>query len=128
MGVLMLSLFLKTYDLIPDFIREKDYTDTIYIASVNKEIAKYTLELADIIRTEDFPCIVDYKFKNLKNQLSKASELGISITLIVGPKEMEQEKVVLRNMANNEQKTINSEDLIEEIYKTLDELEEMDSK
>jgi histidyl-tRNA synthetase len=127
MGVLMLSLFLKTYDLIPDFISEKDYTDTIYIASVNEEVAKYTFELADIIRTEDFPCIVDYKFKNLKNQLSKASELGVLITLIVGPKEMEEGKVVLRNMANNEQKTINSEELIEEIYKTLDELEEMDS-
>ncbi|MCK4686974.1 MAG: ATP phosphoribosyltransferase regulatory subunit, partial [Candidatus Lokiarchaeota archaeon] len=30
MGVLMLSLFLKTYNLIPEEIREKDYTDTIY--------------------------------------------------------------------------------------------------
>ena len=128
MGVLMLSLFLKTYDLIPEFIREKDYTDTIYIASINEEVAKYAIELADIIRTEDFPCIIDYRFKNLKNQLSKASELGVSITLIVGPKEMEQGEVVVRNMVNNKQKTIKSMEIIEEIYKIIDELEEMDSE
>ena len=127
MGVLMLSLFLKTYDLIPDFISENDYTDTIYIASVNEDVANYSIELADIIRTEDLPCIVDYKFKNLKNQLSKASELGVLITLIVGPKEMEQDEVVLRNMTTNEQKTISSEDLIEEIYRLFDELDEKDS-
>ncbi|MFX1394905.1 MAG: histidine--tRNA ligase [Promethearchaeota archaeon] len=128
MGVLMLSLFLKTYNLIPDFIREKDYTDTIYIASVNEEVAKYAIELADIIRTEDFPCMIDYRFKNLKNQLSKANELGVLIAIIVGPKEMEQKEVVVRNMVNNKQKTIKSEELIEEIYKILDQLEEMDSE
>jgi len=126
MGVLMLSLFLKTYDLIPDFIREKDYTDTIYIASVNEEVANYAIELADIIRTEDLPCIVDYKFKNLKSQLSKAGELGVLISLIVGPKEMEQDEVVIRNMKTNEQKTITTKDLIKEIYKSFDELDELD--
>ncbi|TFG22604.1 MAG: hypothetical protein EU529_09985 [Promethearchaeota archaeon] len=41
---------------------------------------------------------------------------------------MEQNKVSIKNMATNTQKTINSEDIIEEIYKNLDELEEMDSK
>lgn len=128
MGVLMLSLFLKTYDLIPEFIREKDYTDTIYIASVNQDVANYSIELADIIRTEDLPCIVDYRFKNLKSQLSKASELGVLISLIVGPKEMEHDEIVIRNMVTNEQKTINNKDLIEEIYKSFDELDEMDSK
>ena len=128
MGILMLSLFLKTYDLVPEFIREKEYTDTIYIASVNEEVSNYAIELADIIRTEDLPCIVDYRFKNLKNQLSKASELGVLIALIVGPNEMDRDEVVLRNMVTNEQKTISIKDLIEEIYKTFDELEETDSE
>ena len=125
MGVLMLSLFLKTYDLVPEFIRERDNTDTIYIASVNEEVSNYAIELADIIRTEDLPCIVDYKFKNLKSQLSKANESGVLITLIVGPKEMEQDEVVLRNMKTTEQKTIRIKDLIDEIYKLFDELDEM---
>ncbi|MFX0077440.1 MAG: histidine--tRNA ligase, partial [Candidatus Hermodarchaeota archaeon] len=59
MGVLMLSLFLKTYNLIPEEVQEKDYTDTVYITSINEEVSTYALELARMIRTEDFPCIVD---------------------------------------------------------------------
>ena len=128
MGILMLSLFLKTYDLIPDFIREKDYSDTIYIASVNEDVANYSIELADIMRTEDLPCIVDYRFKNLKSQLSKASELGILITLIVGPQEMEKDEIVLRNMVTNKQKIISNKDLIDEIYKLLDEIDDTASE
>jgi len=128
MGILMLSLFLKTYNLIPDFIREKDYSDTIYIASVNEDVANYSIELADIMRNEDLPCIVDYRFKNLKSQLSKASELGILITLIVGPQEMEKDEIVLRNMVTNKQKIISNKDLIDEIYKFLDEIDDTASE
>jgi len=124
LGVLMLTLFLKTYDLIPKEVYKKDYTDTVYITLVNKEVSTYALELARTIRDEDFPCIVDYKFKNLKSQLKKANELGILIVLIIGPEEVERNKVTIRNMVSEEQKSVNSEDIIEEIYTILDELEE----
>ena len=126
MGVLMLSLFLKTYNLIPDFVGEKDYSDVIYIASINEKVANYTIKIADIIREEEFPCIIDYRFKSLKGQLSKASELGVLITIILGPKEMEQNQVVIKNMVTNEQKTSDYKEIIEEIYKIFDELEDSD--
>ena len=125
MGVLMLSLFLKTYNLIPEFVGEVDYQDTIYIASVNENVASYVIKLADMIR-EDFPCVIDYKFKNVKSQLSKANELGVLVTLIIGPKEMEQNKGTIRNMTTNEQITIDVSNLIEEIYKIFDDLETLD--
>ena len=124
MGVLMLSLFLKTYDLIPEWISERDYTDTIYIASINESVSGYALELARILRDEDLPCIVDYSFKNVKNQLKKASDLGIAITIILGPKEMEAKKVTIKNMVSEEQKVVDLLDIIEEIFKILDEIEE----
>ncbi|MFX1426643.1 MAG: histidine--tRNA ligase [Promethearchaeota archaeon] len=124
LGILMLSLFLKTYNLIPEEVYKKDYTDTIYIASVNKEVASYSLELARIIRDEDFPCIVDYRFSNLKNQLKKANELGVIIVLIVGPEEVEGNKVTLKNLISEEQKSVDFENIIDEIYTILDELEE----
>ncbi|TFG20190.1 MAG: histidine--tRNA ligase [Promethearchaeota archaeon] len=123
MGTLMLSLFLKTYDLIPPEIRDKDYTDTIYIASINEKVSKYALKLAKIVRNEEFPCVIDYRFKGLGNQLSKANELGVLISLIVGPKEMEQDKVTIKNMKTEDQKTIKLESLIDEIYAIFDEFE-----
>ena len=121
MGTLMLSLFLKTYNLIPEEIRKKDYADTIFIASINKKVSKYALKLAKLVRDEEFPCIIDYRFKNLGNQLSKANELGVLISLIVGSKEMEQNEVTIKNMKNEEQKSIKIDSLIEEIYNIIEE-------
>ncbi|MHA2324295.1 MAG: histidine--tRNA ligase, partial [Promethearchaeota archaeon] len=120
MGALMLSLFLKTYNLIPEWIREKDYTDTIYIASINETVSKYALELARILREDDLPCIVDYSFKNVKNQIKKANDLGVAITIILGPKEMEANKITIKNMVSAEQKVVDLNDIIEEIFKILD--------
>ncbi|MFX1344494.1 MAG: histidine--tRNA ligase [Promethearchaeota archaeon] len=124
MGVYTLYLFLNTYNLIPEDIKEKDSSDTIYIASLNEDVSIYALDLARIIRQEDFPCIIDYRFKNLKNQLKRASELGVIISLIVGPDEMEKNRVTVKNMISEEQKTILVEDLIDEIYRIIDEFEE----
>jgi histidyl-tRNA synthetase len=121
MGVLMFSLFLKTYNLIPEEIREPDYTDTVYIASINENVSNYALKLAGMVRGEDFPCIVDYRFSNLKNQLSKANELGVLIVLIIGPKEMEQNEVTIKNMKTEAQETVNISSLIDKIYDIIDE-------
>ena len=123
MGVLMFSLFLKTYNLIPEEIREKDYIDTIYIASISENVSEYALKLARLIRAEDFPCIVDYRFSNLKNQLSKANDLGVLIVLIIGPKEMDQNEVTIKNMETEEQETIKVGSLIDKIYNIIDESE-----
>jgi len=124
MGVLMLSLFLKTYNLIPEEASKKDYTDTIYIASINKEVSTYAIELAQTMRAEDFACIVDYSFKHLKNQLKKANDIGVMIVLIVGPEEMGENKVSIKNMVSEEQKSVDFEDLIDEIYSIIDKFGE----
>ncbi|GAG13417.1 unnamed protein product, partial [marine sediment metagenome] len=118
--VLMFSLFLKTYNLIPEEIRELDYTDSIYITSISEKVSVYALNLARMIRAEDFPCIVDYRFSNLKNQLSKANDLGVLIVLIIGPKEMEQNEVTIKNMRTEEQETIKISSLIDKIYDIID--------
>ncbi len=122
MGIYTLSLFLKTYNLIPEKIKEKDYSDTIYIASISEDMSTYAFELARIIRDEDFPCIIDYRFKNLKNQLKRANELGIVIVLIIGPEELAEKKVTIRNMISEEQKTVYFDEIIEEIYNIIEEL------
>lgn len=125
MGVLMLRLFLETYDLIPADIKKKDFTDTIYITCVNEDVADYALKIAKTLRSEDIPSIMDYRFESLKNQLSKANDLGVGISLIIGPKEKEKNLISIKNMKSEEQKTIDLEDLIDEIFNILDTIEEI---
>lgn len=57
-------------------------------------------------------------------QLGKENKLGVLITLIVGPDEMEKDTVTIKNMVSEEQKSILVDDLIDEIYKIIDEFEE----
>ena len=76
------------------------------------------------MRDEYFACIVNYSFKNLKNQLKKANELGVMIVLIVGPEEMGENKVSIKNMVSEEQKLVDFEDLIDEIYSIIDKFGE----
>ena len=124
MGILMLSLFLKTYGLIPDYASKKDYTDTIYIASIDENVSAYAINIAKILREEDLPCVIDYRFKNLKNQLKKASDLGVLITAIIGSKEMALKKISIKNMATGDQKTVNLDEIIDEIYEIIEKFEE----
>ena len=123
MGIYTLSLFLTTYNLIPEEIKEKDYTDTVYIASVSEDMVTYAFEIARIVREEELPCIVDFKFKNLKNQLKKANELGIIIVLILGPEELADRTVTVRNMISGAQITVNVDEIIDEIYNIIDDLD-----
>ncbi|TXT60920.1 MAG: Histidine--tRNA ligase [Promethearchaeota archaeon] len=115
MGVLMLKLFLDTYNLIPEEISKKNFSDTLYIASINEQVASYALKVAQRIRAENIACMIDYRFDSLSNQLSKANDLGIGISIIIGPREMENGQVTVKNMATEEQKTIQLDNLVKEI-------------
>jgi histidyl-tRNA synthetase len=119
MGVLMLKLFLETYNLIPENVSEKDYSNTVYITSINESVAPYALKVAQIVREQNIPSIIDYRFENVSNQLSKANDLGIGIAIIIGPREMKDERVTVKNMATEEQKTIELNTLIREIKNQL---------
>lgn len=115
MGVLTLKLFLDTYDLLPRNLGETKFSDTIYITCVNENVDAYAFKLANIIREAGIPCIIDYSFEGLGNQLSKANDLNIPICLILGPNEMEEEKVTIKNMRDESQKTIKKDVLLDEI-------------
>ncbi|TFG00705.1 MAG: histidine--tRNA ligase [Promethearchaeota archaeon] len=122
MGMLMLELFLRTYDLIPEDIEDLDYSDVIYITTINKKVASYVFNLAQRIREQKISCLIDYRFDNLGNQLSKANDLGVNISLIIGPNEMEKNQVTVKNMISEDQKTVSFENLLEEISKMKKEL------
>lgn len=122
MGVLMLELFLRTYDLLPENLEEPDYSDVVYITTIDEEVAPYVFKLAQKIRTQCISCMVDYRFDNLGNQLSKANDLGIQIALIIGPDEMKDDQVTIKNMISEDQKTISSQDLFKEISNLREEL------
>ena len=74
------------------------------------EMQQNAITLASKMRQYGLLVYVDLSGKSLKKQM----ELSINskFTIIVGPKEYEQNNVVLRNMLNRTEKTVSIKDLL----------------
>jgi len=52
--------------------------------------------------------------------MEKANEQGVIIELIIGPEELTERQIAIRNMVSEEQKTVDLDELIDEIYEIID--------
>ena len=52
--------------------------------------------------------------------MEKANEQGVIIELIIGPEELTEKQIAIRNMVSEEQKTVDLDELIDEIYEIID--------
>jgi len=70
------------------------------------------MSITSLLRLNNIPTNVDLSGKNLKKQIEQASESKYCI--IVAPKELEQSKVVLRNMQDGTESQIDIEHLTDD--------------
>jgi len=115
MGLLSLKLFLRTYNLIPENVREYDYSNTIYITTFNEEIATLSIEIAQNLRKMGFECYLDYSCGKVGNQIKKANDLKYKVVLIIGPKEQASNSITLKNLIDNAQETIPRDKLVKSL-------------
>ena len=111
MGLLSFKLFLRTYKLIPENVKELDYSNIIYITTFNEKLAPLSIKLSQKLRKMGFECLIDYSCGKLGNQISKANELNCKAVVIIGPKEQEEKSVTIKNLLTNTQKTPKLKDL-----------------
>ncbi|MDD5551720.1 MAG: histidine--tRNA ligase [Candidatus Pacebacteria bacterium] len=90
----------------------------------------FIVQLGDMAKKDSLKIIEDFKKAkikiaenlekdNLKNQLDRASRIGVKYALILGQQECLNKKVILRNMETGIQKILIQKDLIKEIKKKL---------
>ena len=84
----------------------------ISVLYINEEMQKVAMSITSLLRLNNIPTNVDLSGKNLKKQIEQASESKYCI--IVAPKELEQSKVVLRNMQDGTESQIEIEKLTED--------------
>ncbi len=88
----------------------------LYLAFLGEErILKEVMKLAQRLRRNKIPLIVNYKARSLKSQLHQADRLGSKFVLIIGPEEFEKGTVILRDMKDSSQTAVKKENLIEKI-------------
>ena len=84
----------------------------ISILYINSEMQKVAMSIASLLRLANIPTDVDLAGRNLKKQMDIATNSRFSI--IVGPQELEEGNVVLRDMINGTEGTIPLEKLTED--------------
>ena len=105
-GIERLFLSLNRLNLLPDF----EGTFRIFFVSVNNQTRGYVIKLVQEARSMGISCDMDLKQRSLRKQLEYVDTAKIPYAVIIGPKEMEQGMVNLKQMRTREEKRLTSSD------------------
>jgi histidyl-tRNA synthetase len=75
----------------------------VYFVTMGEEARKAGMELAQSIRKNGVECLIEYKDRSLRNQMTRADKLGAKWVLIIGEEEVKTRKYPLKIMETGEQ-------------------------
>jgi histidyl-tRNA synthetase len=87
----------------------------IFIAYMGEAAKKAGLQLARELRRENVECLIEYKERGLKGQMSRANKLSASWVVIIGEEEVNKNRYQLKDMESGEQEEMAREEIIAKI-------------
>ena len=90
-------------------IKPEPSKDRVAVLYINDEMQKVAFSIASMLRLNNIPTDIDLAGRNLKKQMDTFSDSKYAI--IVGPKELDSGRVVLRNMKDGTESQIELETL-----------------
>lgn len=92
----------------------------IYIAQLGKEAKKKALKLFQQLNAEGYYVAEAFSKDGLKAQLEQADKLGVKFALIIGQQEIVDNTVLIRDMENGNQETVDWSKIVIEVAKHLE--------
>jgi histidyl-tRNA synthetase len=114
-GIDRIVLALTKQKVTQETAKEK----SVAVISVKDACVAKALELSAMLRNRGLPVEVAVMGRSISRALADADRRGVVYAVIVGPKELEEEKVVLREMKKSTQRTVLISGLAEEILASL---------
>jgi histidyl-tRNA synthetase len=90
----------------------------LYLAYLGDESKKAGMALAQFLRRKRVECLMEYREKTLKSQMSRANKLGAAWVLIIGEDEVKKGKYQLKNMATGQQEEGSQDEILDIIRDT----------
>jgi histidyl-tRNA synthetase len=75
----------------------------VFVAYQDPQWLPNAVQLAQVLRTQGYPVLVDYQSKNLKKQFKKADKVSAAFTLILAEDEIRSETVSIKDMTTQDQ-------------------------
>ena len=110
---LMLSLDRK--GLFPD----TDQNCQVFVVTANNEVRKEAIEVLRTLREGGIRADRDLKERQLRKQMEYAATIRARVVVIVGPREVKEGKVRLRDMRTGQERDIAKEGIVSELAKIL---------
>ncbi|MDK2949276.1 MAG: histidyl-tRNA synthetase [Patescibacteria group bacterium] len=98
----------------------KDVPD-IFFTQIGPLAKKKSLPILEELRSAGLKVGESFGKSGLKDQLGKASRLGVKAVIILGQKEAINEKILIRNMKTSKQVEVKQENIVKELKKILKE-------
>lgn len=92
----------------------------VFIAQLGKEAKKKALKLFRQLDEQGYLVAENFSKDGLKPQLEQADKLGVKYALIIGQQEIVDNTVLIRDMENGNQETVDWSKIIAEVEKRLD--------
>ncbi|MBS3766035.1 histidine--tRNA ligase, partial [Candidatus Bipolaricaulota bacterium] len=92
----------------------------LYLASLDDETKRRGAELIARLRRSGVKAEMDYLDKSLQGQLGYADRYGADLTAILGPEELSENEVTLRDMETGDQTRVPITSFVEEVSKQLE--------
>ena len=83
----------------------------VYVAPVNEKVINVAIKIAQKLRAENIPTIVDMMGRRLGKQFEFADKKGIPKVVVVGERELAEEAVTVRDMNSGEQTKVKLDEL-----------------
>ena len=106
-GVERIILTMQEQNIISEIKQKR-----VAVLYINDEMQKVAHSIASLLRLANIPTDIDLAGRNIKKQMNQATNSRLAI--IVGPQELEEGNVVLRDMINGTEGVISLEKLTED--------------
>ncbi len=116
MGDVMLSIVLEKYNLFPVL---EPYKNTVLMTVFNDELIESSLSFSAHLRNNGIEVINYPEVEKLQKQLKFADRMKIHFVVILGPDELANQTVVVKDLINHNQEVLNRDSAIKEIQKLL---------
>ena len=84
----------------------------LYLAYLGDGAKRAGMELVRLLRREGIECLIEYRERSLKSQMSRANKLGAAWVLIIGEEEVKKGRYQLKDMETGNQEERTREEIL----------------
>src|SRR6267143_3483527 len=114
-GFERLMLSLERKDLFPDLKQGPQ----VFVVTVNDTVWSEAVKMVQQLRSKNIRADYDLKQRPLSKQLEYADSLKVRISLVLGPREIKEGSIRLKDMKTGQDGNVKLSSLVDEIQKAL---------